>query len=530
MINRLRIGFIQLFVFIKFVEGIHDSKRLFDDLIGEYNSHRRPGSPSEQTIVHLRLSLSQIIDVDELNQVMVCSVWLRQTWFDHRLQWNESNYGGIDALPVPVELLWAPDLVLYNAETTYNVTISTKATIHSTGRVVFEPPAILRSTCQIDVRFYPFDDQICSMKFGSWSYPEKLVDLKLVDEPNDRNESANGVDISEYYPSVEWDIMTLKARRSAKHYRESEGKFVDMTFELGLRRKSLFYTLNLLVPCISMAFLTLLVFYLPSESGEKVQLSISILVSVVFFFLLLTEMLPASGFSLPLIAKYLLFTMLLASMSAVTSIVVLSLHFRQTTTNSMSSLTRWFLLVYLPPILGLRKHRWAIRKCRGDSEVEESDNEDLDDDEKTNPTIRVHIHRIETSKNGIRGRNSATRSGISRQLCRELARAPMDARLRRLYYSPVIIKAIENIDFIGQILKKKKADEDAEGELEYAAAVLDRLFLWIFGLICIVGTIWIFAYAPVFYDNRLPYDLATAPIIQPLEEVAWRMDNYTIFE
>jgi hypothetical protein len=64
-----------------------------------------------------------------------------------------------------------------------------------------------------------------------------------------------------------------------------------------------------------MAFLTLLVFYLPSESGEKIQISISILVSITFFFLLLTEMLPASGHKMPLIAKYLLFTMLTVSAS-----------------------------------------------------------------------------------------------------------------------------------------------------------------------------------------------------------------------
>lgn len=31
-------------------------------------------------------------------------------------------------------------------------------------------PASFTSTCKIDVTFFPFDSQICSMKFGSWTY------------------------------------------------------------------------------------------------------------------------------------------------------------------------------------------------------------------------------------------------------------------------------------------------------------------------------------------------------------------------
>ena len=39
-----------------------------------------------------------------------------------------------------------------------------------------------------------------------------------------------------------------------------------------MRRKTLFYTVNLIIPCIGITFLTVLVFYLPSDSGEKVGL------------------------------------------------------------------------------------------------------------------------------------------------------------------------------------------------------------------------------------------------------------------
>jgi len=50
------------------------------------------------------------------------------------------------------------------------VTLATKATLNYTGRVEWRPPAIYKSSCEIDVEYFPFDEQTCVMKFGSWTY------------------------------------------------------------------------------------------------------------------------------------------------------------------------------------------------------------------------------------------------------------------------------------------------------------------------------------------------------------------------
>lgn len=64
---------------------------------------------------------------------------------------------------------WNNELT-FSADGEYGVTTMTKAILHYTGKVLWTPPAIFKSSCEIDVRYFPFDQQTCFMKFGSWTY------------------------------------------------------------------------------------------------------------------------------------------------------------------------------------------------------------------------------------------------------------------------------------------------------------------------------------------------------------------------
>jgi len=61
-------------------------------------------------------------------------------------------------------------ILLYSADGNYEVTLMTKATLKYTGEVYWKPPAIYKSSCEINVEYFPFDEQSCLMKFGSWTY------------------------------------------------------------------------------------------------------------------------------------------------------------------------------------------------------------------------------------------------------------------------------------------------------------------------------------------------------------------------
>lgn len=64
-----------------------------------------------------------------------------------------------------------------SADGNFEVTLATKATIYSEGLVEWKPPAIYKSSCEIDVEYFPFDEQTCVLKFGSWTYDGFKVGL-----------------------------------------------------------------------------------------------------------------------------------------------------------------------------------------------------------------------------------------------------------------------------------------------------------------------------------------------------------------
>lgn len=94
--------------------GRHE-KRLLNHLLANYNTLERPvANESEPLEVKFGITLQQIIDVDEKNQILTTNAWLKLEWTDYNLQWNESEYGGVKDLRITPNKLWKPDILMYN--------------------------------------------------------------------------------------------------------------------------------------------------------------------------------------------------------------------------------------------------------------------------------------------------------------------------------------------------------------------------------------------------------------------------------
>ncbi|KTG37160.1 hypothetical protein cypCar_00005150, partial [Cyprinus carpio] len=311
----------------------HAEERLLQSLFSNYNKLSRPvANISDVVLVHFGLSIAQLIDVE---------------WNDYKLRWNPEEYENVTSIRIPSEIIWRPDIVLYNnADGDFAVTHLTKAQVFYDGWIKWKPPAIYKSSCSIDVTFFPFDQQNCKMKFGSWTYDRAKIDLVSM---------ASDVDQMDYWESGEWVIINAVGTYNIKKYECCTEIYPDITYSFIIRRLPLFYTINLIIPCLLISCLTVLVFYLPSECAEKITLCISVLLSLTVFLLLITEIIPSTSLVIPLIGEYLLFTMIFVTLSIIITVFVLNVHHRSSRTHSMPHWVRQFFLHMVPRYLFMKR-------------------------------------------------------------------------------------------------------------------------------------------------------------------------------
>lgn len=75
----------------------------------------------------------------------------------------------------------------------------------------------------------------------------------------------------------------------------SKQKHIGLT----TRVRPMFYVFNLILPCVLITGIALLGFYMPADSGEKVTLGITTLLSVTVFLMLVAESMPPTSDTLP---------------------------------------------------------------------------------------------------------------------------------------------------------------------------------------------------------------------------------------
>ncbi|KAF7663643.1 hypothetical protein LDENG_00204970 [Lucifuga dentata] len=604
----------------------HAEERLLQDLFAHYNKLSRPVENSSDTVlVHFGLSIAQLIDVDEKNQMMTTNVWVKQEWNDYKLRWNPEKYENVTSIRVPSELIWRPDIVLYNnADGDFAVTHLTKAHLFYDGRIKWMPPAIYKSSCSIDVTFFPFDQQSCKMKFGSWTYDRAKIDLINM---------ASNVDQMDYWESGEWVIVNAVGKYNTKKYECCTEIYSDITYYFIIRRLPLFYTINLIIPCLLISCLTVLVFYLPSQCGEKITLCISVLLSLTVFLLLITEIIPSTSLVIPLIGEYLLFTMVFVTLSIIITVFVLNVHHRSPKTHGMPHWVRRVFLDVVPRFLFMKRppgtakhhckkliemmHRPPTISTTGNSQAFwaglETGLRQMSQIESTVPTtpsdspkilicspsppssplkdlnlkdhpLKTNIHcgspsslsaqeqqhqkghnspassssqlsslpptlpmgtlrtlsREESQTLALNGRSVSAEQMFDQQrevspraghLCRSRSfqycclhdegtgATGMEGRVKKkivsdhlaetlsavstkdtsnqqdtriLGISPAMQRAIEGVQYIADHLRAEDADFSVKEDWKYVAMVIDRIFLWMFVLVCILGSVGLF--------------------------------------
>lgn len=496
-----------LFSLIYCSRGADSEERLMNWLLGKdrYNPLIRPAvNRTERVTVKLQVSLAQLISVNEREQIMTTNVWLTQHWVDYRLAWDPSKYEGIDKLRIPSRHVWLPDIVLYNnADGTYEVTVFTNVIVLYNGTINWLPPAIYKSACKIEVKHFPFDQQNCTLKFRSWTYDHTELDLTL------KSEVAS---MDDFTPSGEWDILALPGRRTVNPL---DPTYVDLTYDFIIKRKPLFYTINLIIPCVLITSLAILVFYLPSDCGEKMTLCISVLLALTVFLLLISKIVPPTSLDVPLIGKYLMFTMVLVTFSIITSVCVLNVHHRSPSTHTMPSWVKLVFLVKLPTLLFMRRpnnnsarQRLRQQRCLRARRAILGLGYPLEPRAGFTMSSSVLLPSDSSAFSTPGHKNLAAPFGFSYNQKGDYITSDFTStqdlpQRSTSDWAADVREAVNGVRFVAEHMMGDDDDQSVIEDWKYVAMVVDRLFLWIFVIVCVVGTIGLFL-QPVLQHQIIP--------------------------
>ncbi|CAJ0943203.1 unnamed protein product, partial [Mesorhabditis belari] len=313
---------------------VNRQRRLVDDLLDpqfyEKTVHPRRDH-TRNTRVNVSMSLYQILDVDEHSQSIVVNVWMVQNWYDEFLDWNPNDYGGLNKTIVPHYNIWIPDTYLYNSETLeQKKTESLSHAIVETGywrndskgatiQLMF--PAIYRLTCKMDVRLFPYDVQNCTFIISSWTHDNRTIDYwPTLKEVNLKNMAQN----------EEWSVISFEFERIVVTYQCCDNSWVMLYAHLIIRRKPLYYIVNLVIPTSIITLVAVTGFFTPtsssSERDEKLYLGINTLLTMSIMMLMVCNQMPSTSTYVPLMSWYYMGIIFVIVIGTLMATIVLAIH------------------------------------------------------------------------------------------------------------------------------------------------------------------------------------------------------------
>ncbi|XP_064207364.1 acetylcholine receptor subunit epsilon isoform X1 [Anguilla rostrata] len=504
---------VSLLLLIMQVSGNEESQ-LIKDIMTGYNKNIRPAEhPGDKVQVQLKLTLTNLISLNEKEETLTTNVWIEIQWHDYRLAWNETLYYGISVVRVPYSTVWLPDIVLENnIDGKFDVAYYANVLISSDGGMYWLPPAIFRSTCSIEITYFPFDWQNCTLIFRSQTYSANEVDLILAVEEGVTIEWV-AIDPEAFTENGEWAIRHRPARKVINHrYSPDDLEYQEVHFGLVIQRKPLFYIINIILPCSLISSLVVLAYFLPAQAGgQKLTVSISVLLAQTVFLILVSQKIPQTSLSVPLIGKYLIFVMSVTTLIVTNCIIVLNYSLRSPSSHNMSRSIKHVFLEVVPRFLGV-------------SYLGNSDDENAQSDavrERRGSTFnmmqRAEEYMLKHPRSEIMFDRLKERHGLGQTFVDGIDVSTTASLYKSLAQAAPEIK--DCVDACNFITESTKQQNDIGSEIEnwvLIGKMIDKVCFWVALLLFSLGTVAIFLTGHFNQAPEFPFpgeDKRYAPIL-----------------
>ncbi|XP_078521926.1 acetylcholine receptor subunit gamma [Lissotriton helveticus] len=469
-------------------------EKLLSNLMENYNRDLRPAEKDGDIIdVIIKLTLTNLISLNEREETLTTNVWIEMQWFDYRLQWDPNEYEGIKKMVIPSKMMWLPDIVLENnIDGTFEITFYCNTLVSNTGWVYWLPPAIYRSSCSIEVTYFPFDWQNCTMVFRSQTYSAKEIKMMLTVVEGTTIEWIE-IDPEAFTENGEWAIKHRPAKEIINdNFSPDDLEYQEIVFFLIIQRKPLFYIINMIVPCVLLSSVGVLVYFLPAKAGgQKCTVSINILLAQTVFLFLIAQKVPETSQAVPLIVKYLTFLMTVTGIIVTNAVIVLNVSLRTPNTHTMSETVRQVFLRRLPRYLHMHllpptwSDAWSSQMPRRRSSL--------------GLIAKADEYMMRKPRSEIMFEKLKERDGLIKAILGKIGRGMENGTCQDLYYSlihaaPEVRSCVDASNYIAQNMRDQNDFNSENEEWILVGRVIDRVCFWIMFLLFMFatfGTFWV---------------------------------------
>ncbi|KAK3590735.1 hypothetical protein CHS0354_030971 [Potamilus streckersoni] len=277
-----------------FVSSHNSAERLYNDLLLNYTKGVRPGTDYNHSLnVELFLTVSTLLEINAVDKIMSVNGFFNMLWRDERLQWNKTEYDGHSSILIDPSLLWTPRILLINPARRFQVfgTYSSEVRVQFDGYVFWVAGDMIETNCNINIRNYPFDIQTCDISITPFGYTENEVNLSV----------SFSTQFTEFpLGNGEWDhVQTTTTDWSLSVYNVSN-------FTLQYKRKHHFVLTNIIEPVLILNVISLAVFRIPPNCGERISFAITVFLSYIVFLTIITDNIPKTSSPMSLLSLYLI--------------------------------------------------------------------------------------------------------------------------------------------------------------------------------------------------------------------------------
>ena len=292
---------------------------LHQRLFSNYSKSVRPKSESYTTEVQVAFMPMRLLDVDEKSQSLTFHFSLNIYWTDISLSWSPQEYDNITLTYVTQADIWLPPYTYVNGveapeQLGYD---QNPVTLFHTGGITWVVSDTASFSCKIDVIYYPFDVQSCLIHLELAKFStEEILSKTSKKFPII---SSNLFDSGGTWEVLYFDCFDLT-------YSVYTAKFSNHRFRMTMRRRSTYYLLAIILPVLFLSLTASCVFVLPAEAGEKMGVSITVLLSYSVYLSIITDSLPRTSEQVCLLQVYLTSLLGITAAAVLLSVLVLKLH------------------------------------------------------------------------------------------------------------------------------------------------------------------------------------------------------------